>query len=207
MIYKIKINNSKILNCLKEAEFSDISGSENCRIKGFIEKDYGIVKDYSTSESYLNSRIKDFDDTGRINFAQNKIIGETMGSKALLGNLKTMLKYDFYYTSGYDPKGFVGWHNDMDMHGWYISLVYQKIDEGFLHFRNPKTKTIEKYINPVGWSSFCYKIEPDKENALWHCAWSDTPRFTFLLRFLSEERKNNAIKFMEEKYERSQRIA
>lgn len=198
MIKNLNVNSDQLLFYLYKTENLDLSGENPCRIRGFTKNNYDAVKEYAISEEYLNLRIENYSD-GNIHYSYNKLIGETEGGKFLLDNLRSMLKFDSFYTSGYDPIGFVGWHTDSDISGHYISFVYQKDGPGVYRTFNYKTNSIQDYINLEGWSIFSHKLGHNKNDLVWHCAWSETPRYTFLIKFNTEQQQLDAIKLIEGK--------
>jgi len=198
MISIINVNNNQLLYWLYQTEKLNLSGTQPNRVRGFTMNNYETVKEYAISEEYLKLRLENAAN-GTIEHSYNKLIGETEGGKYLLDNLNKLIKYDSFYTSGYDPKGFVGWHSDSDISGYYISLVYQTKGTGILRNRNPVDGTIEDSIQNEGWNIFAHKLGSNEKDAVWHCAVSDEPRYTFLVKFNTEEQQLNAIKIMEGK--------
>lgn len=199
MINFIEVNNDRILFWLSKTENMDLSGTEVCRYKGFSETDnYEKIRDHSLSIDYLNMRLRNVSDS-KIEYAYNKLIGETEGGSYLLKNLKTILNYSEFYTSGCDPKGFVGWHSDSDITGYYISFVFQGDSEGILKYRDPETEQVVDFVNSPGWNVFAYKLGCKKQDTLWHASVSESKRFSFLIKFSTEEELEKAIQIIASK--------
>ena len=196
MIKFIDVNNNQVLYWLSQAESMDMSGTGQMKFKGFTESDdYTKIRDQSISKEYLDRRLRNIHEH-KIEFAFNKLVGETAGGAYLLRNLKTILNYTEYFTSGYDTKGFVGWHSDSDIAGYYISFVYQGEGNGVLKYRDVDSGEIVDFVNAPGWNVFSYVLGSKKENMLWHAAVSDSKRFSFLIKFASLEDLNKAINIL-----------
>jgi len=80
----------------------------------------------------------------------------------------------------YPEKGFMGWHNNWNAHGYNILLSYSKDGNGFFRYRDPKTHEIVTMNDKLGWSCkvgyYGRGREPDK--VYYHCAASNSPRLT-----------------------------
>lgn len=192
-INSIIIKNKKVLDILRETQIRDFD--VHCRPKGFYEKDYTAVSKFAVSDSYLQKRLNS--DNINIEFAYNNIIGDTVAGKYLLENLKPLLNFGRYYTSGYDPIGFVGWHDDKDIFGYYVMLTYAKDTKGFFRYRDTETKEIITLADTNDWQVRIVKIGNQIEDIFWHCAYTESPRYTFLLHYDDQTKFNNAIKLLE----------
>lgn len=193
MILSLDVQNEKVAKILHNAAMMDLKGDNKIKSRGLDPNEYDIISQYAVSRSYLNKRLES--DFPNIEYATNLIIGEAPGGKFLLDNLKTLLDYDRYYTSGYDPKGFVGWHSDTDIFGYYIMLTYNESGDGF--FRYLSGTNIITLQDNRGWMVRMMTLGDRKENAVWHCALSNSPRFTFLLHFDDEVKYKKAIKLIQ----------
>lgn len=192
MIDVLPIENNQILYILMRAETMDMSGIQPCRNRGFDMDNYNYHKDYAVSNEYLNLRLENPKDS-KIHFSYNNIIGESEGGEYLLKNLRLILDFDNFYTSGYDPYGFVGWHSDTDIYGHYITFAYQDTTPGVFRYRDIDTNEIKDYINVPGWNVFSFTLGKGKDDAVWHCAYSDSKRYTFLLHFNTKEKFEKAL--------------
>jgi hypothetical protein len=189
VIDSIEIKNPKIQEVLDRGTNMDLLGNSVSRSRGFVESEYELIRDYSVSESYLNVRLKDT--YPKIEYSHNLIIGDTLGGKYILDNLKSILEYDGFYTSGYDTRGFVGWHSDTDIFGWYIMLSYSTTGDGF--FRYYEDSQIKTIPDTKGWMVRIMKLGKTEQDAIWHCAICNCTRYTFLLRFDSFEKYERAL--------------
>lgn len=192
MIEKLDIKNRQIQRILSNSE--SMYFGDKCRIRGFVENEYELVKNYSVSESYLQRRLH----TNKINIehSYSMIIGESEGGSYVLDSLRTFLNFDNYYTAGYYPKGYVGWHDDVDINGYYIMLTYCTSNTGFFRYRDPETEEIITCNDEIGWLAKGVKLGTSEKEILWHCAVSDTPRYTFLLHYTEYEKYNTAKKIL-----------
>jgi hypothetical protein len=193
MINFIEVNNEKVLYWLLQAESMNLSGNNPIRFRGFEQNDnYEEIRDYCLSKEYLDKRLENIDHC-KIEYSCNKLIGETEGGGYLLDKLKTIIDYTEYYTSGCSPRGFVGWHSDSDITGYYISFVYQGETNGILKYRHPQTKEIIDFVNTPGWNVFAYKLGETINDTMWHASVSESDRYSFLIKFDTEEELNKAI--------------
>lgn len=190
---KININNKQVKLILEYAQTMDFGNK--CRAKGFQPHEYEFVSKYSVSDTYLEKRVAV--DNINIEFAYNMIIGESEGGKYFLNSLKPILNYGNYYTSGYYPHGFVGWHDDVDIFGYYIMFSYCTSDAGYFKYRDIETKNLVTNFDKKGWIASGVKLGHEKKDALWHCAYTETPRYTFLLHYNDETEFEKAIGILE----------
>lgn len=197
MIENINITNKEILSVLDNAVNMDLSGDKGSKIKGFTDGEYHVAVEYAVSKTYLEKRLQNIDP--KIEFAFNLVIGETEGGTYILNQLKSILQFDGFYTSGYKPCGFVGWHSDTDIHGYYLMLTYSVEGNGF--FRYLQDKNVVTLHDNKGWMIRAMKLGDNEENAVWHCAVAYCPRFTFLLRFDSFEKYTKALNILQVNYD------
>lgn len=189
MVETITIKNKNILDVLSIGTTMDLLGNSISRSRGFVETEYDLIRDYSVSSSYLQERLQR--DNPKIEYSHNLIIGDTEGGKYILDNLKNILNYDGYYTSGYHQKGFVGWHSDTDIFGYYIMLSYSTTGDGFFrYYEDSEVKTIP---DTEGWMVRIMKLGKTEQDSIWHCAICNCSRYTFLLRFDSNEKYQQAL--------------
>lgn len=189
----IHIKNQQIINLLNEVSSMDLCGNSVSKARGFDIVEYDIVKDYALSKSYLNKRLQNT--MPNIEYAYNLLIGESEGGTILLQKLKTLLDYDGFYTSGYYPKGFVGWHSDTDISGYYIMLTYSTQGDGYYKYlENDDIVTVH---DNKGWMIRNLYLGENANNAVWHCAYTDCPRYTFLLRYDSKTKFEIALNMMQ----------
>jgi len=195
MILNLDVQNTEILAILNSAANMNLRDNADTKSRGFEHDEYDIISQYAVSKSYLNERMKN--DSSRIAYATNSIIGETTGGKYLLDSLLPILNYETFYTSGYDPKGFVGWHSDTDIFGYYIMLSYSESGDGlFRYFSGSDIITLQ---DNKGWMVRMMTLGSTKDDAVWHCASTNCPRYTFLLHFNDKEKYNKAVKIIQDK--------
>lgn len=195
MILNLDVQNTEILAILNNAANMNLRDNVDTKSRGFEHDEYDIISQYAISKSYLNERMKN--DSSRIAYATNSIIGETTGGKYLLDSLLPILNYETFYTSGYDPKGFVGWHSDTDIFGYYIMLSYSESGDGlFRYFSGSDIITLQ---DNKGWMVRMMTLGSTKDDAVWHCASTNCPRYTFLLHFNDKEKYNKAVKIIQDK--------
>lgn len=192
MISVVPVENQQILYFLMKTEEMDMSGVQPCRNRGFQIEDYDAQMNYATGIDYLNRRLQNPKVSG-IEYSYNKLVGESEGGSYLLKNLRVALDFDNFYTSGYDPKGFVGWHSDTDIFGYYIVFAYQGETDAIFRYRDIDTQEIKDFINTPGWNVFSFTLGKGKDDAVWHCATSESKRFTFLLHFNTKDKLEKAL--------------
>ena len=192
-VYQLKINNPQIRAVLEKTQTKKFDVKS--RAKGFKEEDYDAVSAYSTSDTYLSKKM--LANKVNIEFAYNIIIGETEGGSYLLSNLKPILNFGKFYTSGYDPRGFVGWHDDTDIYGYYIMLTLCTSDDGFFRYCKNDTHEIITVRDKVGWLVKGVKLGYNEDDVFWHCALTNSPRYTFLLHYEYENDFKKAMEIVE----------
>lgn len=188
MIETVILKNRDIMGILNTTTTKDLFGNSLSKSRGFADEEYDSISEYAVSPSYLQKRLET--KTPKIELAHNLIIGETEGGKYFLDNLRN-LEFTNFYTSGYSPKGFVGWHSDTDIPGWYIMLSYSTEGKGF--FRYLDNGEIITLADSTGWMIRTFKLGETDEDAVWHCALTTCTRYTFLLHFDSIEGFEQAL--------------
>jgi hypothetical protein len=190
-VVPITITNKQILPVLENAKTMEFNFK--CRSKGFHHDDYDTISVFSTSDDYL-TKISESSDT--IEYAYNNIIGETIAGKYLLDTLKPILNFEKYYTSGYDPKGFVSWHHDADILGYYIMLTYATGTSGMFKYRDTTSNEVMTVNDIEGWQAKGVKIGSSPDDIFWHCAITSDKRYTFLLHYSKQEDFEKAIQIL-----------
>lgn len=80
----------------------------------------------------------------------------------------------------YPPKGFIGWHNNGNAHGYNIVMTYSKDGNGSFYSYDIKNDNIIEYKDKIGWTIkvgyFGHFKEPDK--VYWHSAKTESDRLT-----------------------------
>jgi len=185
LIETIDIKNQIVIDTIRLCEKLSFKQS-TLRYKGFQEKDYDYYLNYSTSPEHLQELLNKQNDSPIHLYAVNSLIGESQAGTYLIQRLKPFLKFDDYYTAGYDPYGFVGWHTDTDISGYYIMMTYCPKGDGF--FRYYLNDNIINLVDTPGWMTRGIKIPDRKDIAFWHCAAAKSSRFTFLFVFKKLEK-------------------
>lgn len=151
-------------------------------------KNYNEVSLRATSDEYLKEIIAGADPEY---FTVVNPFGESPFGKYILDNMP--FKYDFYATAMYKPQGFVGWHNDVDIPGWFFMMSYSPDGLGFFKYRNPKTGQIIKKNDSKGWNFLNFFVGTTPETHFWHCAFAPAIRFTWLFGFDNETKYKKAM--------------
>ena len=194
MLHNVTVRNQKIVDVLDHTITLDLNDNRVSRTINFDAEDYDTIKNYATSRTYLNEKLKS--NNGKIEYNSTLLIGETEGGTYLINHLKELLNFNSYYTAGYYPKGFVGWHNDTDIFGYYIMLTYSESGNGF--FRYLLGSNIITISDDKGWMARYVEIGRSEKDVLWHCAMANCPRYTFLLHYTDYDKVKKAISIIQE---------
>lgn len=182
MLKELTVKNQRVLDLFRETEQYDLGVGQTLRHRNCTEENYLECGERATSEQYLKDMIA-AQDPGHITHGVNFIFGETPGAEHFLKNFKEVVNFDQYYTSGYVPHGFVGWHSDGDTGGWYLMVTYCTGDQGFFRYYDRDNDSIVTLEDQPGWAVRTVELKKDYDNMFWHCALSHQPRYTFLLLF------------------------
>ena len=163
--------------------------------KGWDGSDYDDICEYSTSDATIEAIIKDKTTLKKYSF--NRIWGETEGGTYFRETIGKLLEYQRYYTSAYVPKGFVSWHADDDIAGYYLMFSYTKSGKGFFKYRDPNTNQIVNLNDNPGWMVRSGILGTKENEVLWHCASAEQDRYTILFMYDDEEKFNRAVKTLE----------
>lgn len=194
MIYNINVKNKQINQIYKETQSMDLDAGQTLRDRGFV--DYDSCVEHACSEEYLANKLHNNDIGFHIEHSSNILIGETPGGEYLLNKFKDILHYDQYYTSGYVPRGFVGWHSDEDISGWYLMITYSPAGAGFFRYRNNITGKIVTLPDTPGWMTRAVELPSDRDRVFWHCAAADNNRYTFLLLYKNYNAFESAVNML-----------
>ena len=196
MLKKITIRNQKILKYLEEFISKDCIEGKLSYAKGWDGTNYEEIKTYSTCNETLLETLKDRSYLHKFSF--NKIFGETEGGIFFRETIGEALYMQRYYTSAYVPKGFVGWHADDDIAGYYLLFTYSRSGKGFFKYRDPLTEEIHTLYDEAGWMLRGGKMGVENDEIVWHCASAEDDRYTFLLVYDDEDIFNNCLKIIDE---------
>jgi hypothetical protein len=80
----------------------------------------------------------------------------------------------------YPPKGFIGWHNNSNAHGYNIIMTYSKTGDGAFYHYDLKTKEIVEFKDKPGWTVKVgyFGRFSESEKIYWHCARTECDRLT-----------------------------
>ena len=180
MLKEITVKNQRVLDLFQRTEQYDHSQGLSLRYRNCTADNHLECGERATSEQYLQDLIAQRD-PGNIQHSVNFIFGETPAAAEFFKEIREVVNYDQYYTSGYVPHGFVGWHSDGDVEGWYIMITYCTGSQGF--FRYKDGDSIVTLNDQPGWAVRTVELKKDYDNMFWHCALSQVPRYTFLMSF------------------------
>lgn len=183
MIYDITVKNQQVFDVFRETEAMDLIGGQTIRSRGFDPVDHQAAAERACSDQYLWDKLNNADTGFRIEHSSNILIGETAGGKHFLDNMQDILHYNGFYTSGYVPRGFVGWHSDGDIAGWYLMITYSPAGNGFFRYRNNINGEIITLADTAGWMTRAVELPSDQDRLFWHCAAANNDRYTFLLLY------------------------
>ena len=193
MLENILITNKKVLDYLEQFLNKDILESTYSIPKGFDGSDYDSILEYATSNNTIVQIAKDRSKLRK--YSYNKIFGETEAGTYIRETIGNLIGYDRYYTSAYVPKGFVGWHADDDIAGWYLMFTYAESDRGYFKYRDPKTESIITFNDTKGWMTRIGYLGI-QENIVWHCAAAFDNRYTILFLYDTKEKFDHAVSIL-----------
>jgi len=193
MLKTHNINNNQIKAYLKEFLNKDILSNGVSIPKGWDGTNYNSILEYSVDNNSLVDLLKNVPFT---KYSYNKVFGETEAGLYFKNTIGSLLKPNSYYTSAYIPYGFVGWHCDADVSGYYMMFSYSELGKGFFKARDPVTRYIYTDLDKPGWSLKVGKIGKDPKEQVWHCVASKCNRYTFILVFEEEDNYNIALEIV-----------
>ena len=155
--------------------------------------DYDEISVKATSNEYIEEIIAGADPEY---FTVVNPFGELPFGKYILDNMP--FEYDFYATAMYKPRGFVGWHNDVDIPGWFFMMSYSPEGQGFFKYRDAKSGEIIRKDDVKGWNYVNFSVGTTPETHYWHCALAPSLRFTWLFGFDCEQKYNQALDILNE---------
>lgn len=172
----------------------DFIEGEESFAKGFELHDYDVALQAAVSDETLNEHLNSNKSIFKLKY--NKIIGNTQAGIYFHENMKKIIDFDEFYTSGYIPKGFDRWHTDADVIGYAMLFSYSEKGDGYFKYRDPITSDINTIHDDIGWMvrGMYYGDEPN--TTLWHCVASNCFRVTFILIFHSQDKYDRAVEFL-----------
>jgi hypothetical protein len=189
MFELVSIRNREITQHLEVFTTLDSRCSGPTEPKGWDGNDYDAVCQYHTSDITLRQVV--LPDPGSYQFTRYKrIFGETPGGTYFFQNVGGVLGYDQRYTSGYIPRGFVGWHLDSYVDAWCLMFVYNAVGNGWFKYHDPTTDRIVTIHDQPGWTVKAEKL--DRQD-VWHCARADSERYFLALMYQDQDHWRRAI--------------
>ena len=198
MLKELTVKNQRVLDLFKETESMDLVGGQTIRSRGFDPADHRAAAENACSDQYLIDKLNNKDTGFRIEHSSNILIGETPGGKHFLDSMQEILHHDGFYTSGYIPHGFVGWHSDGDIGGWYVMISYSPEQKGFFKYKDIESGDIITLNDHAPWMTRAVELPSDPDRVFWHCTATTGNRFTFLLLFKEHEKFQRALTILGE---------
>ena len=130
--------------------------------------------DKVSKEAYLKAQSNPLTKPPRI----SNIFGETQQGIYFKDTLGSLLEYQRIYTNAYTPYGFMGWHTDCDVAGWYIMFsLNQGPGTEFYWIEDEQVQVLEE---PRGWTIKAGEI-PKQAPYLWHATLARQPKWTAIM--------------------------
>ena len=193
----MQIKNKKVLGVLEDWENIDwkinlvSSPRFGPRQPYWDIDDYDEISRLSTSDQYIKDIIKGEDPRY---YSVTNIFGDEPYGKYIFD--KMPFDYDNAYTSMYNPKGFVGWHHDIDLANIYLILMtYSFQGDGFYKDYDNNTGQILTTYDKVGWNFKTNHIGT-QDNLYWHCAFALSPRYTWIFGFETKVKYLTALNYI-----------
>jgi len=79
-------------------------------------------------------------------------------------------------TMYYTQNSCIDWHTNSDNVGTRVYIIFTN-KPGIFRYKDPFTGTIVDDMDYIGWTQREFKV--DKNNLLWHCVHSPSPRFAY----------------------------
>jgi hypothetical protein len=108
----------------------------------------------------------------------SSIFGETQQGQYFKNSLGPLLNFDRVYTGAYTPYGFMGWHTDCDVAGWYIMFSFNEGPGSKFYWVDGDV--VQVLDEPQGWTIKAGEA-PDQAPYFWHAALSTTPKWTVIM--------------------------
>ncbi len=193
----MQIKNKKVLGVLEDWENIDWKMNLVSSPRFGPRQPYWDIDDYdeisrlSTSDQYIKDIIKGEDPRY---YSVTNIFGDEPYGKYIFD--KMPFDYDNAYTSMYNPKGFVGWHHDIDLANIYLILMtYSFQGDGFYKDYDNNTGQILTTYDKVGWNFKTNHIGT-QDNLYWHCAFALSPRYTWIFGFETKVKYLTALNYI-----------
>jgi hypothetical protein len=111
-------------------------------------------------------------DAGMNDLVRNVLVGIGRATAAVSGHLF------------YPPGAYLGWHTNVRVPGWRAYLTYaEEPERSFFRYRDPTDGEVVTSWD-TGWDLRVFWVDPLRP--LWHAVYSDTNRFSFGYRLVTE---------------------
>jgi hypothetical protein len=183
---EIFVTNPTVLSWFEEC--SQLDKSQNLISCRDTDKD---LAEYACAEFLLRYYL-------RTNLAYTKLRSldfffDSSGGKFFNDHMLDYLGNPRWYTSGYDPEGFIGWHEDTCEPGYFIMFSYSKYGQGvFKYFDRDRDVVVELPDQP-GWMVRSGFTGTNFDNAWWHSMSSKCPRWSWIYMWETQEQQQKAI--------------
>ena len=182
----IVIKNQDVLSWMDET--SRLDKIQGCIIRGSADQEIAM---HACSDAILRSYLE-----GNVPYEKIANAGfwhETVGGKFFNEKMLEFFGNTRWYTASYVPNGFIGWHEDTKVTGYFLMFSYSKLGNGFFKYLDITTNEIIKLPDIPGWVCRSGFFGNDQTDALWHCASSDGPRWTWAYVWDIPEQLQSAI--------------
>jgi len=133
-----------------------------------------------SQQAYDQARVRPLMKPPRI----SGMFGETEQGMYFKNSLGPLLNFDRVYTGAYTPYGFMGWHTDCDIAGWYIMFSYNEgSGSKFYWVDGDRVQVLDE---PQGWTIKAGEA-PNQAPYFWHAALSTTPKWTVIMFWDNEQ--------------------
>ena len=198
-IYKylmyITVKNPQVLTCFDEVAKLDRSqGRIPRRPIDSDSGDYQAQRDFACADSTLIeylSKQRPYQKIRSLDY-----FGETQGGKFFNDYMVPLLGMPRWYTSGYDPQGFLGWHEDTRESGYFLMFTYSREGRGFFKYLDNYSDTIITIPDSVGWSVKSGYTGHDQDDAWWHCVSAECARYTWIYIWDHQDQMDRAIEIL-----------
>ena len=180
------VTNPEILAVFKgwdEQNFENIIQSRNRQPDLWDDSDYDSVSTHFTQHQVVRADKRSY----------LEIFGETPAGQYLSNRLLPILNFEKYSTAGYNPKGFIGWHDDHNITSHIVMITRCYSDQGYFRYLDTATGQVMTLEDSPGWHVRSGTIGRENETEYWHCAKTDAPRYTWIFHWWSKQDLAKAV--------------
>lgn len=162
-----------LLDDMSQQDIRNKNSLEPCS-KEYLDKALETPLDYGYPQTSYGIGVKEFiKDTETT--LQKDLMFKMQQIQSFLGASKNAL-------SMYYPKdGYIGWHHNGNAPGYNILFTYNTTNDGAFYHYDLKEKQIITMSDEKGWNVKAGRYPDQKteqDNLFWHCAKTNSPRFT-----------------------------